>query len=166
VQTAATLAAELRVGASCLGIEEGLSVEAMHMARNKLCTAPWFLPPADLCVAAAAVGGVDHKYASKVPVAYARGSQYPGRPLELPTERSSVRQQHQGGEEASCDQSIGTDDDVKELQMSEQSQVQHQQRIFCDRVARVAADVATAPEWVRVPQQTLHALALQRVPEW
>ena len=156
VQTAATLAAELRLGASCLGIEEGLSEEAMHMARNKLCTEPWFLPPADLCVAAAAVGGVDHKYSSKVPVAYTRGSQYPGRPLELPAVRSSVRQQHQRGEEASCDQSIGTDDDVKELQMSEQSQVQHQQRIFCDRVARVAADVATAPEWVRVPQQTLH----------
>ena len=166
VQTAATLAAALRLGPSYLGIEEGLSEEAMHMARNKLCTEPWFLPPADLCVAAAAVGGVDHNYVSKVPVTYTRGSQYPGRPLELqrmPAARSSVQREHQGGEEASGGQSSGTNDDVKELQMSEQSQVQHQQQIFCDRVARVAADIATAPEWVRLPQQTLPALALQSI---
>ena len=148
-----------------MGIEEGLSEDASHMARNKLCTEPWVLPPADLCVAAAAVGDLDHRYVSKVPVAYTRGAQYPGRPLELPLVVTGARtpgghQQH-GAIAASSGPPIGSDNDTEGASSLEQTQEQRQQ-IFFDRVARVAAAVATAPEWVRLLQQRMHRHASPR----
>lgn len=149
VQTAAALASALGLGAASLGIEEGLSEEARHMARNKLCTEPWTLPPADLCVAAAAIGNVDYRYISKVPVAYTRGAQYPGRPLELPP--GTVARTPPGPDQQ--DRTRGAVSTLAQTQVEAQ-----QQQIFFDRVARVAVDVATAPEWVRPAPQRRHAL--------
>jgi broad specificity phosphatase PhoE len=155
VQTAAVLASALGLGAASLGIEEGLSEEARHMARNKLCTEPWTLPPADLCVAAMPLGDLDHRYVSKVPVAYTRGAQYPGRPLELPlvpVARTPGSQQQDKARDASsyCPRVVSPPEQAR-AQAQEQ-----QQQIFFDRVARLATDVATAPEWVRHTPQRWH----------
>jgi hypothetical protein len=79
VQTAAAVALALRQqkvddgSGLSLAVEQGLCEEAAHMARNKLCTEPFFLPAADLCVAAAAAGGLDLTYRTLVPVRLERG---------------------------------------------------------------------------------------------
>lgn len=114
VQTAAAIASALGVG---LAIEEGLCEDAAHMARNKLCREPWFLPAADLCVAAGeAAGVIDLSYRSLVHVRHSRGPTYPGRPLEL-----------ESGEEVKADTGGGVD--VQRLA---------QERFYsrCERLAR------------------------------
>ena len=68
VQTAAAVVQQLGLGPSGLAIEQGLCEGADMMARNRLCTEPFFLPAADLCVAAAACGGLDLHYKSAVTV--------------------------------------------------------------------------------------------------
>ena len=121
VQTAAAIATELGVGAAALAVEEGLCEDPGHMAQNKLCTEPFFLRAADLCVASPL--GLDLRYTTKVPVQLRRGATYPGRPLEdfSPPEATEQAKPEEGeaGEKSA----------------------------FFARVEHVARAVAAAPEW-------------------
>ena len=150
VQTAAVLVAALGLqGADTLGVEPGLCEDARHMARNKLCTEPWFLPAADLCVGASSCGGIDIHYKPLLPVQHERGAQYPGRPIELPSSPKDAPDltreiDHPGAPDVAKKKEVGGEGGAVE---AAERGAERKPDVFYERCARVAHMVASDSRW-------------------